>query len=309
MSKYFGTPFAESGTKTTIPDAAQAGGEVSYAEGYTNDYTLDQTSNPNAKDIEIGKFNQLGNDLSGAIKDIQEQGVLAYRADVNNPVGAVKVGSDGGLYQCLIANGIDSTVVDPVGDTTGAWKILFGFSSVTGSATFTNSTNNIALADIGAIYGLEVGDVLQVSGSTNNDTEFTVEVITDDDNVIVNQAHAGGTTSKSLVDEAASCTVTLFAKAGKAEIGVGQGWVDVSANRTAGISDTNSTGRTMGVSIAVNPNATLGSFQVEGVDVGQHEDSANTSTQKDNINSLVPNDNDYLLTSDGDGVTVWSELR
>ena len=128
MSKYFGTPFAESGTKTAIPDAAQAGGEVSYAEGYTIDYTLDQASNQNAKDIEIDKFNHLANDLSGAIKDIQEQGILAYRADVNHPVGAVKVGSDGKPYQCLIANGIDSTVVDPVGDTTGTWKRFFADS-------------------------------------------------------------------------------------------------------------------------------------------------------------------------------------
>ena len=38
------------------------------------------------------------------------------------PVGARVVGGDGNLYQCLIANGIDSTVVDPVGDTTGTWK-------------------------------------------------------------------------------------------------------------------------------------------------------------------------------------------
>ena len=149
MSKYFGTPFAESGNKTVIPDAAQAGGEVSYAEGYTNDYTLNQTTNPNARDIEIDKFNQLGNDLSGAIKDIQEQGVLLYRADVNHPVGAIKVGSDGEPYKCLIANGIDSTVVDPVGDTTGTWKRLVADSyakitdtkaSGTAGGTFTSGS-------------------------------------------------------------------------------------------------------------------------------------------------------------------------
>lgn len=121
MSKYFGTPFADSGDKTVIPDAAQAGGEISYAEGYTVDYTLDQASNPSAKDVGRTEFNQLGNDLSGAIKDIQEQGILFYRAVINFTVNAISVGSDGEVYKCLIANGPLSTVVDPVGDVTGTW--------------------------------------------------------------------------------------------------------------------------------------------------------------------------------------------
>lgn len=76
--------------------------------------------------------------------------------------------------------------------------------SITGSATFTNSTNNVSLTGIGDIAGLEVGDVYKVTGSASNDKEFTVEVITDSNNVIFNQSHAGGTTTKSLVDEATS---------------------------------------------------------------------------------------------------------
>ena len=122
MSKYFATPFADSGDKTAIPDAAQAGGEISYAEGYTADYTLDQASNPSAKDVGRAEFNQLGNDLSGAIKDIQEQGIPLYRADVNHSANSRKVGSDGEVYKCLIANGPLATVVDPVGDATGTWS-------------------------------------------------------------------------------------------------------------------------------------------------------------------------------------------
>jgi hypothetical protein len=115
-------------------------------------------------------------------------------------------------------------------------------TTVTGTATFTNSTNNIALTGIGSI-GLEIGDVVQVTGTASNNKLFTVEVITDSENVIVNQAHAGGTTTKSLVDETVSATVTLVAKWYNAPIGLGQGWVDVTAARTTGVVYTNGTSR------------------------------------------------------------------
>lgn len=117
----------------------------------------------------------------------------------------------------------------------------------TGSATFTNATNNIALTGIG--IGVEIGDVLQVSGSTNNDTEFTVEVITDANNVIVNQAHAGKTTTKALVDETATVTVKLLAKWYNASDGLGQGWVNVKAVRALDTTYPNLTNRELKIAI------------------------------------------------------------
>src|SRR5690606_37835365 len=63
-----------------------------------------------------------------------------------------------------------------------------GFSlqpSMTGTATFTKLTNNIELTDIRDELALEVGDVIQISGSADNDNLYTVESITDADNVIV----------------------------------------------------------------------------------------------------------------------------
>jgi hypothetical protein len=84
---------------------------------------------------------------------------------------------------------------------------------------------------------------VQVTGTASNNKLFTVEVITDSGNVIVNQAHAGGTTSKSLVDETVSATVTLVAKWFNAPIGLGQGWLEVDSVRTTGVTYTNATGR------------------------------------------------------------------
>ena len=94
---------------------------------------------------------------------------------------------------------------------------------ISGTTIFTNSTNNINLLNIGK-RGLEIGDVITVIGAYSNNKNFTVEVITDDDNVIVNQAHAGGTTTKSLVDETVGATITLLSRAKNAPIGLGQGW-------------------------------------------------------------------------------------
>ena len=131
-----------------------------------------------------------------------------------------------------------------------------------GSAVFTNSTNNIALTEIGSI-GLEVGDVVQVTGTASNNKLFAVEVITDSGNVIVNQAHAGGTTTKSLVNETVSATVTLVTKWFNAPLGLGQGWADVIAARATGVVYTNGTSRAMSI-FTKGEGETGGIIEVDG---------------------------------------------
>jgi hypothetical protein len=121
-------------------------------------------------------------------------------------------------------------------------------TTVTGTATFTNSTNNIALTGIGS-QGLEIGDVVQVTGTASNNKLFTVEVITDDDNVVVNQAHAGGTTTKSLVDETVSATVTLISKWFNASTTLGRGEINLTASRSTGVTYTNPINRGMFLAI------------------------------------------------------------
>lgn len=95
----------------------------------------------------------------------------------------------------------------------------------TGTATFTSTTNNINLTGIGV--GLEIGDVIQISGAedTKNNSEFTIEVITDADNIIVNQAHSNKGTSKNVVTRVSDTgvTVKLLAKWYNAPIGLGRG--------------------------------------------------------------------------------------
>ena len=114
-----------------------------------------------------------------------------------------------------------------------------------GTATFTATTNNINLTGIG--IGVEIGDVIQISGAEDakNNSEFTVEVIIDNNNIIVNQAHANKGTTKNVANRAsdAGVTVKLLSKYYNAPLGLGQDWVDVNPNRSLNTNYQNLTNR------------------------------------------------------------------
>jgi hypothetical protein len=189
-------------------------------------------------------------------------------------------------------------------------------TAITGTATFTNSTNNIALTGIGSI-GLEVGDVVQVTGTASNNKLFTVEVITDSGNVIVNSAHAGGTTSKSLVNETVSATVTLLSKWVNAPVGLGEGWVSLMAGRAKDIIYTNNTGRSLSVMVSVadvtfddsNITAYVDDLQLSVSEDNPYSDSASAS--RATVSFLVPNESTYEINflTDSDKLNTWVELR
>lgn len=121
-----------------------------------------------------------------------------------------------------------------------------------GTATFNSTTNNISLTGIG--IGVDIGDVIQISGAEDakNNSEFTVEVITDNDNIIVNQAHANQGTSKNVANRSGDTgvTVKLLAKWYNAPLGLGQGWVYVSSSRSIGTTYNNNTNRSVEILIA-----------------------------------------------------------
>lgn len=130
--------------------------------------------------------------------------------------------------------------------------------SISGSATFTNSDNRIALTGVGAI-GLEIGDVITISGSVSNNGEYTVEhingdgsgLVTDNNSIIVNYEHRGQTTTKALSNETATVTINLFGRAGLVESGVGQGWCNPASGRSLGVTYTNTTNRNIKCSVRV----------------------------------------------------------
>lgn len=183
---------------------------------------------------------------------------------------------------------------------------LSGKVIASGSATFTNATNNIFLPNVGV--GREVGDVIQIVGSTNNDTEFTIDSITDADNVIVNAEHAGGTTSKSLVDETATVTVTLLCKWYLADSGLGRDYVDVAASRLAGADYTENPNRDTEVLIicTVSVAADL-IIRVDGVNRVIKNTPAGVNQT---LSAKIPKGAVYRLVSSAGVITIvrWSIL-
>ena len=181
---------------------------------------------------------------------------------------------------------------------------LAGETSITGTATFTNSTNNIALPNIGSI-GLEIGDVVQVTGTASNNKLFSVGVITDSGNVVVNVDHEAQGTIKSLVNETVTATITLISKWFNAPIGLGQGWAGVAGQRAASTTYTNNKGRPLKVNIQLTPGG-AGSriLSVDGVGVSRFSvDGASSTTFY--LETIVPPGSTYSV--DG-SFTSWWEL-
>ena len=76
-SGYFDTPFGVDGTLTTVPDAVQSDGSVSYTQGFGVDYTL-PSSNPSYKYMPQGQFNQLFYDITSALQQYQQNGIPPF---------------------------------------------------------------------------------------------------------------------------------------------------------------------------------------------------------------------------------------
>lgn len=123
---------------------------------------------------------------------------------------------------------------------------------ITGSATFNNKTNNITMTGIGSIT-LAVGDVIEISGTTNNNKLFTVESIVGNDEIIVNYEHRGTSTpipQKRLKNETSqNCTIKLYNRAKNAPLGQGQGWCVPASGRYKNTTYTNNTNRTIVVDV------------------------------------------------------------
>jgi len=137
-----------------------------------------------------------------------------------------------------------------------------------------------------------------------------VEVITDNDNVIVNQGHAGRTTTKALTNETASCTATLIAKWYEVGIGVGQGWVP--ATRSGGVTYTNSTGRSITVNIIVSTSSSVSRsviLNVDGIEVASSGEGTALSDRSRFVTAIIPNGSTYDIVLSSATIRFWRELR
>ena len=183
-----------------------------------------------------------------------------------------------------------------------------------GTATFTATTNNINLAGIGV--GVEIGDVIQISGAIDakNNSEFTIEVITDANNIIVNQAHANKGTTKNVAAQVGDTgvTVKLLCKWYNAPLGLGQDWVDVTASRNTVATYPNSTGRSIVVSASGTAGATFHNLElsVNNITVSYFQLYISTGSGTGlTVSGIVPNASNYKVNNYQSIGITWKELR
>lgn len=188
----------------------------------------------------------------------------------------------------------------------------------TGTTTFTATTNNISLTNIVTVLGVEIGDVIQISGANDakNNSEFTVEVIIDNNNIIVNQAHANKGTSKNVAARVGDTgvTVKLLAKWYNAPVGLGQGWVSVKTIRAVSTVYVNNTNRTISVSILSNSGSYANSASNVVLRVNVYNFANSSVYSADYPSSSVyanisKNDTYKVDVLQGSVSTDWLELR
>lgn len=176
--------------------------------------------------------------------------------------------------------------------------------TASGTGTFTMVSNRLVLTGIVPTLGLEVGDVINITGAASsggiNNGARTVESIIDDDSIVLNYEHRNGNGVLSFVDETATITVKLLAKWNEAPPGLGQAWVDVSAVRVAGTTYTNTTKRGVQVSILIP--ASNYNIVINGKLVGIASGLSQTSHSP-----FIPVDRGIIVS--GYTAGYWSELR
>ena len=142
-------------TTNSIPNTTTESGKASWEQGFPLETSLALSAG--GVPPKYGDFNGVLQVLSQFAIFQQDGGQFAYDNATDYTAGCLVTGSDGALYECLVANGPGSTVTNPVGDTSGTWgKIatsdelslyaldanvvkLAGAQTISGSKTFSST--------------------------------------------------------------------------------------------------------------------------------------------------------------------------
>jgi len=108
-TKYFKTPFAASGDKNAVPNAAPVDGSVSYESGFGVDYQLDPATDPSAKDILRPDHNGILHAVTDSVRALQEFFAPQWISAADNggapfayAAKALVLYTDGQVWQSLI---------------------------------------------------------------------------------------------------------------------------------------------------------------------------------------------------------------
>lgn len=170
--RYFDVPFALSGDQTAIPDPLQAGGTVSFTEGWNFNYQRDLTTDPAALPIDRSTMNWLFYQITRAIAALQlgtiPEWITAAQNGGTQPAygkGSEVLYSASGnppfvKYVSLIDNNTDTP------GATGNWQVVA--DAIATSAQASAGTDNTTImtparvAQQDALRALLAGSVTQV---------------------------------------------------------------------------------------------------------------------------------------------------
>lgn len=216
-----------------------------------------------AKDLTIKIFLEITNADSVTLK-VDDSVVLATRKFVLSELKKYALINGDETKKFKVADAVELNEAVNKKQLNEAIDSLNQEITITGTATFDKLTQKITMTGIGNIT-LAIGDVIEVTGTNNNNQLFTVDGIVDNNNIIVNYGHRGSIVSipsKKLINETSSATITLYNRAKNAQLGEGQGWVfyESTANRNNLIAYPSLPTRTMAVACYIADNSK--SFQI-----------------------------------------------
>lgn len=317
--KYFGIPFALSGDRSAIPDAAQPDGSVSFTQGFTLDYELENTD-PNYKPVPREETNALYYDITEAIGIVQKQGFADWTIDATPyPINAFVRHNDIVWRNTVAGNsaepGTDATWVDETisfVDTLNAPIANIAVASTVNLTTGAPSTSNIVFTGSGTINNFTVAanrdfivrfdGVVTLTNSASLITNSGANIVT-----------AAGDTCIMRATAANTVEILCGSFLQNASVGtLGQTWQNVTASRAANTTYTNTTGRTISVVISRGNSAGTGAnshdFLVNGISVTSASSSA--SAIFGSFSVMVPNGSTYRLNLTGiASLNSWSEMR
>lgn len=166
-TKYFIDPFAVAGDVTTIPNPPQSGGQVSYTTGFGFNYQRNLATDPLALPFPRAQFNQLMNDVTTVIQQIQQQGFPNWISTSDNGgspfsygLGAIVIYTNGFYYQSNISGNTNTP-----GDSSGAWQLIgVTQQGVTPVICDCASTTTLTLSGVQNIDGVTGTDGVTVVG-------------------------------------------------------------------------------------------------------------------------------------------------
>jgi len=308
MLKFLRIPFATSGDKAAIGFPVDAGGSVSYSEGYPFDYQR-AASDPAVKNIERDKMNGLFFDITTALKELQSQGIPDFITSALNGGTAYSYSANavvtysGDLYLSLAGT---NTALPS--DTT-KWAPLPTPARIQTEAYSSDATlAGQAFRIRAAFANTAVNPTLNLDG-----TGALVIVKGNNLPLVAGDIPGAGAWLDIKHDVTLGRYVLLNPATGVNAFGVGQTWVNVlsSPGRVIGMTYYNLTQRPIAVNV-VCQNPAAGNTLYGTIDGTLSVSGTTTPSAGDaSLFFVVPPGSSYAVTQAtvGTPVSRWAELR